>query len=87
MEFSKKLLISDYLFMALLVVLSCFFEHIVEIAVVWGAQVGVSSGFYYWKARQENKVKIPILVLNQMPKKFTDKVDLTEIIKSIIESN
>lgn len=89
LETSKKLLIADYIIALLLVLLSIIFANRVDLTTVlvsWTAQLGVSSGFYYWKAKSENRVKVPISVIESLPQEIQDKVDLTQIIVSIIQS-
>lgn len=89
LETSKKLLITDYLIALLLVLLSIIFANRVDLTTVlvsWIAQLGVSSGFYYWKAKSENRVKVPISVIESLPQEVQDKVDLTQIIISIVQS-
>lgn len=88
MEFSKKLLILDYLVLGGLLICVPIFQSIdiVAITVAWIAQIGISSGAYYWKAKNENKVKVPMIVIKSLPKEMLDRVDLTQIITSIIDS-
>lgn len=89
LETSKKLLIADYTIALLLVLLSIIFANRVDLTTVlvsWIAQLGVSSGFYYWKAKSENRVKVPISVIESLPQEIQDKVDLTQIIVSIIQT-
>lgn len=85
-EFSKKLLIMDYLILIVLFICAFLFPGISldMIITAWIAQVGVSSAAYYWKARSENRTKIPLKVLESMPQEMRDNVDLTAIITSII---
>lgn len=89
MEFSKKLLIADYIVLATLVILAAVFDTIdfTTVIVAWIAQIGISSAAYYWKARTENRIKVPIKVIESLPKKMLEKVDLTQVITSIIESD
>ena len=88
MEFSKKLLLLDYLIFGGLFIGSMIFQSvdIVAITVAWVAQLGISSGAYYWKAKNENKYKVPIKVIRSLPKEMRDQLDLTAIITSIIQS-
>lgn len=66
MEFSKKLLIADYAILALMV--AAFFVSNLNghdagncsiVVSAWIAQVAISAGAYYWKAKAENLVKLP----------------------------
>lgn len=70
MEFSKKLLIADYAILALMV--AAFFVFNLNghdtgncsiVVSAWIAQVAISTGAYYWKAKAENLVKLPLLLL------------------------
>lgn len=85
-EFSKKLLIVDYLILIVLFICAFLFPQISleMIIVAWIAQVGVSSAAYYWKAKSENRTKIPLKVIESMPQEMRNNVDLTAIITSII---
>lgn len=76
----------DYLILIVLFICAFLFPGISldMIITAWIAQVGVSSAAYYWKARSENRTKIPLKVLESMPQEMRDNVDLTAIITSII---
>lgn len=50
----------------------------------WIAQLAVSSGFYYWKAKSENLLKMPIELLEDLPKDMREKADPNQIIASVI---
>ena len=59
--FSKKMLIADYLILVQMVAVFMYFTYTGKdtsnCAIVigaWIAQLAVSSGFYYWKAKNEN---------------------------------
>ena len=89
--FSKKLLIADYVVLAVLlvwlVVLSNQEKDTTNMAVViaaWIAQIAVSSGFYYWKAKSENLVKMPIQMLKDLPEDMKEKADPNQIIASVL---
>jgi hypothetical protein len=86
-EFSKKLLIVDYLILMVLFLCTVFFPGIdfITLDVAWIAQVGISSMAYYWKAKTENRIKIPFKVMESLPGDMHEKIDLTEIITSIIQ--
>lgn len=88
MEFSKKLLIVDYLILLGLLVCAAVFQSVdfTTIIVAWITQLGVSSAAYYWKAKNENRVKVPIKVVESLPADMLDKLDLTQVITSIIQS-
>ena len=89
--FSKWLLIADYLVLVGLlvwfVVLSNQEKDTTNMAVVivaWIAQIAVSSGFYYWKAKAENLVKMPIQMLKDLPEDMKEKADPNQIIASVL---
>lgn len=91
MEFSKKILIVDYTILALMVI--AFFVLVVlghdttNCAVVigaWVAQTAVSSGFYFWKSKAENLVKLPIYMLKNLPDDMREKADPNQIIASVL---
>jgi len=87
-EFSKKLLIMDYLI--LIVLFICAIMVIVidftTIFVAWIAQIGISSAAYYWKAKNENRTKVPLNVIESLPQEMQDKIDLTTVITTIIQA-
>lgn len=87
-EFSKKLLIMDYLILIVLFICAILFQQVdfSTIIVAWIAQIGISSGAYYWKAKSENRTKIPFKVIESMPQEMQEKINLTEIITTIINS-
>lgn len=86
MEFSKIILVVDYLIFWFLAIVSFFNPEVVMITTAWIAQVGVSTGFYFWKAKQENKVKVPIKILESMPDEYKEQIDLTQIVTTILSN-
>ena len=88
-EFSKKLLIVDYLILVVLFICAVVFPSvdIVSIIVAWIAQLGISSAAYYWKAKNENRAKVPLKVIESLPAEMREQIDLTQIITSIIQSD
>jgi type IV secretory pathway VirB3-like protein len=88
MEFSKKLLIADYIVLLCLFALAIKFDTVdfSSIIIAWIAQIGISSAAYYWKAKTENRVKVPIKVIESLPSKMLNKIDLTQVITAIIQS-
>lgn len=87
-EFSKKLLIVDYCILIILFAFALFEPEVnlESIIVAWIAQVGISSAAYYWKAKSENRAKIPLKVIESLPAEMAEKIDLTQIITTIIQS-
>ena len=88
LEFSKKLLIVDYAILAILVVCAAIFQSVdfSTIIVAWIAQIGISSAAYYWKAKNDNRTKVPIKVIQSLPQEVRDQIDLTQVITAIIQS-
>ena len=87
-EFSKKLLYADYAIMLVLFLctIACPEIDFITLDVAWIAQIGISSTAYYWKAKNENRTKVPMEVIKSLPKKMREEIDLTQIITSIIQS-
>ena len=87
-EFSKKLLIADYAVMLVLFLCTAFIREVdfITLDVAWIAQVGVSTGMYFWKAKCENRIKIPMKVIESLPEDVRDKIDLTQVIVSLIQA-
>lgn len=89
--FSKKLLIADYLILVLMIAAFMYFnftgKDTTNLAIVigaWIAQLAVSSGCYYWKAKCENLVKMPIQMLKDLPEDMKEKADPNQIIASVL---
>lgn len=55
-----------------------------EICAVIGL-ITVSVGSYYWKAKSENLVKMPIQMLIDLPEDMREKADPNQIIASVLE--
>lgn len=90
-EYSKKLMDRDYkillVMLAVLVVLIIFDKNATEWAVAtgaWIAQIAISTGAYYWKAKSENLVKLPIALLKDLPEDMREKADPNQIISSVL---
>ena len=90
-EFSKKLLIADYVILLGLIVafLICMILKIdtSNLAIVlsaWVAQIAISSGAYYWKAKSENLVKMPLYLLQELPEDMREKADPNDIISAVL---
>ena len=52
----------------------------------WIVQLGVSSGAYYVLIKSEHKMELPIQLLNDLPSDIKDRVDVTEVITSVLSS-
>ena len=87
-EFSKKLLVLDYLISVVLITLATIKPEVdfATIIVAWISQLGISTAAYYWKAKSENRAKIPFKVIENLPADIRDELNLTEIIISIISA-
>lgn len=87
-EYGKLLLVMDYLMMIVLIYLTVKYPNIdfITLDVAWIAQIGVSSGFYYWKSRSENRVKVPVAVIKSLPNSMKHDLDLNQIITTIIQA-
>ena len=87
-EFSKKLLIVDYVIFVLLLI--GFFVpgndtmNWAIIVAAWIAQIAISSGAYYWKSKSENLVKLPIAMLKDIPEDMRERADPNQIIASVL---
>lgn len=86
--FSKKLLVADYAILVLLI--AAFFVPDMDksslsiVLCAWIAQIAISSGCYYWKAKSENLVKLPISLLADLPEDMRERADPNQIIASVL---
>lgn len=85
--FSKWMILIDYLLMDVLIILSCFNYELVALAIAWTAQLAISTGFYYWKAKNENRIKIPMEIIKSMDGLQNENIDLTQIITTLIDKD
>lgn len=88
-EFSKKLLYADYIIFVALIILTILYPEIdfITLDVAWIAQTGISSTAYYWKTKSDNKAKIPIKMINSVPKGMREDLDVTQIMIASIQSD
>lgn len=88
LEVLKKLLIVEIIFLIIFTICAvCVTEvDFVTVLCAWIALMGVTTGVYAWKAKSENRIKIPIKVLESLPEEMLDRVELTTIITAIIQS-
>ena len=91
LEFSKKLLIADYAVLALMVIVFFVFSlyghdtsNCSVVVSAWIAQIAISTGAYYWKAKAENLVKLPLLLLAELPEDMREKSDPNAIIEAVL---
>lgn len=89
--FSKKLMIADYVVLLLLIIAFGVFSvlgydvsTLGMVIVAWIAQIAISSGAYYWKAKSENLIKMPVLLLKDLPEDMREKADPNQIIASVL---
>ena len=52
----------------------------------WIVQLSVSSGAYYVLVKSERKTELPIKLLNDLPEDIKERVDVTEIITSVLSN-
>lgn len=76
-ETSKLILCVDFVVAVILsaiVVTGAFMErdmaYVATIAAGWDAQLGVATGFYYWKAKNENRAKGTQQLIQTMAEKY-----------------
>lgn len=86
--FSKKLLMADYAILLLMILLFLVPEtdkgNLSMVMVAWIAQIAISSGAYYWKAKSENLIKMPLQLLNELPEDMRERADPNQIIASVL---
>ena len=51
---------------------------------IWIVQLGVSTGAYYVLIKSEHKIELPIQLLNDLPQDIKERVDITQIITSVL---
>lgn len=89
--FSKKLLIADYVILVLMIVAFFVFSltdhdtsNCAIVVGAWIAQIAISTGAYYWKSKAENLVKLPLMLLADLPEDMREKSDPNQIIASVL---
>jgi hypothetical protein len=65
MEFSKRIILGSYILavgLTMIAVIAMLFDRMVDpivpIVLASWAEVSIANGFYYWKAKAENTIKI-----------------------------
>ena len=88
-EFGKKLLAVDYAIFIMLIICMVIFPDMefTSIICAYIGQLTIATGAYYWKAKCENRIKVPMKVIKSLPKDIREQVDLTTIITAIIQSD
>lgn len=51
---------------------------------IWAGQLAISSAAYYVMSKSDHKIQLPIRFLNELPKDIQDKVDMTQVITSVL---
>lgn len=86
--FSKKLMVADYIILVLMLLMFLVpgFDTMnwAMIVVAWIAQIAISTGAYYWKAKAENLVKLPLQLLADLPEDMREKADPNAIVASVL---
>lgn len=87
-EFSKLILIVELLVLIALIVCAVKVPEVSfeTIICAWIGVIGASVAVYYWKAKTENRVKVPMKVIESLPEDIRQDIDLTQVITSIIQS-
>lgn len=74
---SKLILVVDFLIailLAIVVIIGSFqqkdMSQVAAIAVGWDGQLAVAIGFYYWKAKNENRSKYAMRLVKQMANEY-----------------
>lgn len=77
MKTSKVILLADFTIAILLAVavttgayLDKDMSQVAAIAVGWDAQLAVATGFYYWKAKNENRSKYAMRLVKQLANEY-----------------
>ena len=82
MEFSKKWLICSALVSLALIIACAAGADLTEITLAVLAETTASSGFYLWKAKNENRSKYAIKYIKSLPETYTaeEKARFLEIV-------
>lgn len=74
---SKLILVVDFLIailLAIVVIIGAFqqkdMSQVAAIAMGWDGQLAVAIGFYYWKAKNENRSKYAMRLVKQMANEY-----------------
>ena len=54
---------------------------------VWIGQLGISSTAYYVMCKSDHKVQLPMQMINTMPKSIQNKIDMTEVITTLLNNS
>lgn len=77
MQTSKLILLADFTVAILLTIavttgayLGRDMSQVAAVAVGWDGQLAVACGFYYWKAKNENRSKYAMKLVKQLAKEY-----------------
>ena len=51
---------------------------------IWTGQLGISATAYYFMAKEDHRVQIPLKLIDEMPTELKTNVDMTQIIVSAL---
>lgn len=87
MEWSKRILIFSYLVLAVFVIIFLAVEDKASAATAlcaWIVECGAATGFYFWKAKNENRSKYALKFVRELADKYG--LDATaRIIESVLK--
>lgn len=87
MEWSKKILIFSYLMLGVFIIIFLAVEDKTAAATVlcgWIVECGAATGFYFWKAKNENRSKYALKFVRELADKYG--LDATaRIIESVLK--
>lgn len=77
MKTSKLILLADFIIAFLLAVAVTFgafldkeMSQVAAIAIGWDGQLAVATGFYYWKAKNENRSKYAMRLVKELANEY-----------------
>lgn len=77
MQTSKLILLADFtvaILLTIAVTTGAYLERdmsqVAAVAVGWDGQLAVATGFYYWKAKNENRSKYAMKLVKQLAKEY-----------------
>lgn len=77
MRTSKLILFTDYaiaILLLVIVVIGAYLEKdmspVTAVAAGWDAKVALSTGFYYWKAKNENRSKYAMKLVRELARDY-----------------
>lgn len=73
LDFSKKILIFSYFVLAVLIVIHLTVADTASFATIvcaWIVECGAATGFYFWKAKNENRSKYALKFIRELADKY-----------------